>query len=70
MISEVEVVFVEPGMPTDSVAWHLALVALRRAPVHRHLFFMGLVEDEGCSNHELRHLIGLFVGRVVNAFPV
>lgn len=56
-------------MPTDSVSWHVALTALRRAPVHRHLLAMVLVEDGGRNNHELRRLVRLFIRRGVNAFP-
>jgi hypothetical protein len=43
-ISEVEVVFVETGMLTNSVALNVALAALRRVPVQRHLV---PVEDGG-----------------------
>jgi hypothetical protein len=53
MIGEVEVVFVETGMPTDSVPLHVALAALRRTSVHWHLMLMALVENGGCNNHEL-----------------
>jgi hypothetical protein len=61
----VEVVFVEPSMPSSSIALYVALEALCRSLVHRYF----LVED-GCHiNHELGRLLGRFTGRVVNLFP-
>jgi hypothetical protein len=65
----VEVVFVEPGMPTNSVAQHVALEALRRAHVSRHLFLMVLVEDGGCIKHWLRLMEDAFPMEPLERLP-